>query len=196
MKMATQEWHQFFDACVRKRVPPQKFYTLLKTFALKHVTLPGRTLVNVLFDQGRKASSRQVDPRIPLYARELLQMQEVSVSDTLAAILPLPVDRHSNVNNDQGDQAAVDAAESQNPRLETMIFQMMTFEISNGLIKTQEGIQAVLKTLIKTKFNTANSDALGYFISAMLNTTLAHEVLTHISSKSVQTQPRSSFYAY
>lgn len=184
--MAVQEWHHFFDACVRKRVPPEDFHTLLKTFNLKHVALPGTGLVDVLLDQGRKASSRQVDPRIPLYAREMLQMQQIRTCDTLAAILPLPVDNISNINEDQNDQAAIDTVASQNPRLETLIFQMMTVEVSNGLIKTPEELQAVLKTLVKTKFNSANSAALGYFISALLNTTIAHDVLNRVSSKSVQ----------
>lgn len=183
--MAAQEWHQFFDACVRKRVPPEDFPTLFNTFNLKHVALPGTSLVDVLLDQGRKVSSRQVDPRIPLYAREMLQMRQISTCDTLAAILPLPVDNISNANEDQSDQAAINAVDSHNPRLETLIFQMMTVEISNGLVKTREESQAILKSLVKTKFNSANSDAIGYLISALLNTNIAHDVLNHVSSKSV-----------
>ncbi len=184
-EMAAQEWHQFFDACVRKRVPLEEFHILFKTFNLKHVALPGTSLVHVLLDQGRKASSRQADPRIPLYVREMLRMRQISTCDTLAAILPLPVENNSNVNEAQSDQAAIDAVESPSPRLETLVFQMMTIEVSNGLIKTREELQAVLESLVKTKFNSVNSDAVGYFISGVLNTTIAHDVLNHVFSKSV-----------
>lgn len=183
--MAAQEWHQFFDACVRKRVPPENFHTLFKTFNLKHVTLPGTNLVRVLLDQERKASNCQADPRIPLYVREMLRMQQISTCDLLAAILPLPVENNTNVNEAQSNQAAIDAVESPSPRLETLVLQMMTIEVSNGLIKTREELQAVFKSLVKTKFNSVNSDAVGYFISGVLNTTIAHDVLNHVFPKSV-----------
>ena len=187
--MATQEWHQFFDACLRKRLPPKKFRTLFQTFNLKHVALHGRTLVHVLLDQGRKASSRQVDPRIPLYVRELLHMEAISINHVLSTILLLPVDNSTNINDAQSDPMAMDAVGFQSPRMETTIFQMMTVEISNGLVKSKEELPDILRTLAKTKCNRANSDALGYFISAILNTTFVHDILNHASSKSVEKRP-------
>ncbi len=112
-------------------------------------------------------------------------MRQISTCDTLAAILPLPVENNSDVNEAQSDQAAIDAVESPSPRLETLVFQMMTIEVSNGLIKTREELQAVLESLVKTKFNSVNSDAVGYFISGVLNTTIAHDVQNLVFSKSV-----------
>ena len=187
--VATQEWHRFFDACLRKRIPPEKFETLFKTYNLKHDTLQSRVLVNVLLDVGRKASSRHVDPRIPLYVRMLLHMKEIGISNVLDAILSMPMDKDPTVNDLQSNPTAMDPLESPNPRLETLILQMMTIDMSDGLVKSKEELQRILRTLIKTKPNNADSNALGYFISAILNTTLAHEVLNHVSAKSVQLEP-------
>ncbi len=189
--MATQEWHQFFDACLRKRLPPEKFQTLFKTFNLKHDALQGRALVDVLLDVGRKVSSRHVDPRIPLYLRILLQMEGIGISDVLDAISALPVDNNSNVNDDQSGPITMDPLESQNPRMENLILQMMTTEVPNGLVKSKEELHRILRILVKTKPNSADFDAQGYFISAILNTALAHDVLNHVSAKSVQTEPLS-----
>ena len=181
--MAIQEWHQFFEACIRKRLPPDKFRLLFQTFAFQHDSPPGRNLVNVLLNEGQKASTRRSDPRIPLYVREMLQMKVVSTSNVLVATLPL-----STANGLATDDGTVDnTANHQHPRTETLLIQMMTLEISNGLIDSKEDLQDVLGTLIKTKYSSANSEALGYFISAILNTPLAQDVLSHISSKSVQT---------
>ena len=184
--MAAQKLHQFFEACIRKRVPPEKFHTLFQTFIFKHDSLPGRILVDVLLDEGRKASKSRPDPRIPLYIREVLQMQVASTSDVLAAILPLPVVKDSTVDDDQSVPTVIDAPEYQNPRTETLILQMMSIEISNGFVNSKEELQDVLRTMVKTKHNVANSEALGYLISAILNTTLTHDILSHSSSKSVQ----------
>ena len=189
MKMATQKWHHFFDACFRKRVPPEKFQTLLKTFALKHATLQGRILVNVLLEEGRKISTLQVDPRIPLYVREMLLMGEIGISEVLAAILPLPLDNHTKANHHESDPTNVNPVESQTPRLETLILQVMTVEMSNGLVNSKDEFQAILRTLAETKLNNANSDALGYFVSAILHSNLAQDILNHASAKSVQSEP-------
>ena len=192
MNMAPLEWHQFFDACLRKRVPPEKFQTLFKIFTLKHATLRGRTLVGALLDEGHKVSTLQVDPRIPLYVRQMLRMGEIGISEVLVAILSLPMDSNTNADHDQSQPTNTDTVESQRPRVETLILQMMTVELSNGLVKSKDDLQSIMKSMVKTNFNRANSGALGYFISAMLNSHLADEALNEESAKSAHLLPTYS----
>ena len=189
MNMATQEWHRFFDACFRNRVPPEKYQTLFKTFTLKHAILQGQILVNVLLDEGRKVSTRQVDPRIPLYVREMLLMGQIEISEVLVAILPLNLRNETKANRDQTGPTNMDPVESHDTSVEALTLQMMTVEMSNGLVKSRDELRAILRTLTKTSLNGANSSALGYFISAILHSNLAQDIFNRDSAKSVPLEP-------
>lgn len=147
-------------------------------FDIKHGTLPGRTLVNVVLTAGQRAL--EVDPRSPSYIRELLDMKRITIADTLSA---LSEPAAFGTNGNDSDQTALDGFESHKSLMEVMLLQMMTTEVSDGLIKTKEEFQAVVNTMTIWTSNIPNASALGVFVSALLDTTLARDVLTHKYSK-------------
>lgn len=181
MDFQQSSWSTFFDACLRNRLTPKKFQTLVNAFQFKNPTPSGRQLIRVLLSEGRKSGLE--DPRVPLFASELLHMKLCSAADVLASLLP-PISEDS-----LPDQSLPEMEGILRPSIEASILQMMTLQVGEGLLKTNEAIQAVLKSLVAWMTRYPSSRALGYLIYATLSNPLAHPAISHPSMKGHQSPP-------
>ena len=178
MDSPLSSWGTFFNACLRYRLTPDKFQTLVNAFQFKNSTPSGRQLIRVLLSEGKKSGLE--DPRVPLFASELLRMKLCSAADVLASLLP-PTSEDSVRN-----QALPEMEGILRPSIEASILQMMTLEVGEGLLKTNEVIRAVLKSLVAWMTRYPSSRALGYLIYATLSSPLAHAAISHPSMKGHQ----------
>lgn len=182
--MDTQKspWHNFFNACLQKRIPPDKFRMLVKAFQSKNATPPGRQLVHALLAEGRETTF--VDPRLPLYTRELLQLKSCSGADVLSAMLSPLADDGSNTGlYNAADQSLPEMEGVLKPSVEALILQMLTMQIVEGFLQTTDAVEAVLKTLVVWMTRFPGSSALGYLVSATFSSPLAQDTMGSPSMK-------------
>lgn len=175
MDFQESSWNTFFNACLRNRLAPEKFQTLVNAFQFKNSTPSGRQLIRILLTECRKSGLE--DPRVPLFACKLLHMKLCSAADVLASLLP-PTSEDS-----LSDQTMPEMEGVLRPSLEASILQMMTLQVGEGFLKTNETIQAVLKWLLVWMTRYPSSRALGYLIYTTLSSPLANSALSHPSIK-------------
>lgn len=182
-KMPSQQpsWQEFFNACLRNRLDAEKFRTLVEAFQLKTFMPSGRHLISVLLTEGRKPSL--VDPRVPLYARELLHLGSCSAADVLYSMLPPPGADPAKTGVGLYDQTLPEIEGTLKPSMEALILQMLTLQIADGLLKTTGAVQGVLRSLVEWMTRFPSSSALGYLISATLNNPLAQRAIGNSSLK-------------
>lgn len=169
----------FLDACIRKRVSPEEFNHLVKTFQSKHSVLPsGRDIVSILLSPQFALSTE--DPRIPLYIRQLLRLGACNVPDVLTSLRLL---EEESGDVDTYDQTILEIG-GQTTSIEATITQILTAEIIEGVLKNAEEVQATLKAIVPMVARYPSSNALGYLISAILSSPLANATLNRSSSKS------------
>lgn len=171
-------WEVFLDACVKKRVPPEKFDNLVKAFQSKHSVPSGRDLVSILLNP--KFAAATEDPRIPLYIRQLLHLGACDIADVLAS-LRLIEERSGVV--DGYDQNILEIG-NQPPSTEATIIQILTTEVIEGVLQNAEEVQAILRALVPMVARYPSSTALGFLISAILSSPLANTTLNESSTKS------------
>lgn len=175
MDIQQASWNTFFSACLQYRLTPKKFQTLVNAFQFKNSTPSGRHLIHVLLSEGRKNGLQ--DPRVPLFASELLHMKLCSAADILVSLLP------PTSGDSISDQALPEMEGILRPSIEASILQMMTLQIDEGLLKTNQAIQVILKPLIAWMTRYPSSRALGILIYATLSSPLAHTAISHPSMK-------------
>lgn len=174
-------WQSLFATSLLRRIPPEKFRTLVLTFQSKFDTPSKQRLIDILFRESRKTAI--VDPRLQLYTRELLHLGLCDVADILNYMLQSPLADETNQEVNFNDHTLLEM-ENQPPSQEAMIFQMLITEVIQGFLKTRAQIQAVLKSLTPWVARFPGSSVLGYLISATLNNPLAQELFSHSSNKS------------
>ena len=175
MQPQQASWQDFFGACLRNRLDADKFRVLFEAFQLKTSTPSGRHLINVLLAEGRK--SLLVDPRVPLYARELLHLGSCSAADVLSSMLPSLGADATKTGVGLYDQTLPEIEGTLKPSLEALILQMLTLQIDDGLLKTTGAVQAVLRSLVEWMTRFSGSSALGYLITATLRSPLAQRAI-------------------
>lgn len=179
-------WATLFATSLLRRISPDQFRTLVKTFQFKYDTPPGQQLIGILFSESRKTAIS--DPRLPSYTRELIHLGLCDAAEILNyMLLSFKVDS-SNEEIPFYDHAMLDM-ETQPPSLEATILQMLITEVIQGLLKTGAQIQAVLRSLTAWVARFPGSNVLGYLISATLNSPKAQELFTHSSNQSFSDQP-------
>lgn len=174
-------WESLFATSFLRRISPEQFRTFVKTFQWKYDTPSSQRLIDILFSESRKTAI--IDPRLPLYTRELLHLSLCNAADILDYMLPSSEVDSSNVQIRFYDHAMLEM-ETQPPSLEANILQMLIAEVIQGLLKTGAEIQAVLKSLTAWVTQFPGSSVLGYLISATLNSPVAQELFSHSSNKS------------
>lgn len=172
-------WESFLDACVKKRVPPEKFSHLVKTFQSKHFVVPaGRHLVSILLSP--QSTLDTGDPRIPLYIRQLLHLGACNAADVLVSLRLLDEKEKPGVYDpnilEMGNQTV---------SVEAMVIQMLTTEVIEGLLKATEDVQAILKALVPIITRYPGSAALGYLTAAVLSSSVAGVSFGQLSMKSI-----------
>lgn len=176
-------WETLFATSLLKRISPEQFRTLVKTFQFKYDTPSSQRLIGILFSESRKTAIS--DPRLPLYTRELIHLGLCDAAEILNyMLLSSKVDKEIQFF----DHAMLDM-ETQPPSLEATILQMLITEVIQGLLKTGAQIQAVLKSLTAWVARFPGSNVLGYLISATLNSPRAQELFSHPSDKSPLDRP-------
>lgn len=172
------------NACLRKRVSPEKYGVLVTTFQDKHPTLRSRTLLTALLK--RTVVDGVDDPKVPLYVREMLRLKIASLADVLSSLLPPPPEPSSEGQNTYHDQTMLEVGSAQKPTLPGLVFQMLIVEVSEGLLKTKQDVRAVLKALIAWMSLLPGSTSLGYLVSAVLGMSITQETLREASAKGNQ----------
>lgn len=181
--------HDFFEACIRKRLTQEKFGLVFTAFHGKQCSLHGQNLAgkqNLL--HGRKLADsilaskpgRKNDPRLPLYVLELVSMKYLSVSDVLSSLLPRPTFYDQNLLN----------ANDARPTMAAMILQLLILEIPKGLLKTDREVLTLMHCLNPWISMYPSSDVLGYLVSVLLATDAARKAL---SSHKAAKGPREAF---
>lgn len=174
-------WETLFATSLLRRISPDQFRTLVKTFQFKYDTPSGQHLVGILFSASRKTAVS--DPRLPLYTRELIHLGLCDAAEILNYMLPRSKVDSSTEEIQFYDHTVLDM-ETQPPSLEATILQMLITEVIQGLLKTGAQIQAVLRSLIVWVARFPGSNVLGYLISAALNSPQAPELFGHSSNQS------------
>ena len=174
-------WETLFNTALLRRISPDQFRTLVKTFQFKYDTPSGQQLIGILFSASRKTAIS--DPRLPLYTRELIHLELCNAAEILNYMLPRSKVDPSNEELQFYDHAMLDM-ETQPPSLEATILQMLITEVIQGLLKTEAQIHAVLRSLTAWVARFPGSTVLGYLISATLNSPQAPELFSHSSNQS------------
>ena len=174
-------WETLFANSLLKRISPDQFRSLVKTFQFKYNTPSGQRLIGILINESRKTNIR--DPRLPSYARELIHLGLCDAAEILNYMLASLNGDSSNEEIQFDDSAMLDM-ETQTPSLEATILQMLITEIIQGLLKTGPQVQAVLKSLTAWVARFPASNVLAYLISATLNSPRAQELFRHSSNQS------------
>lgn len=183
MESQGKQCQEFVDACIQKRVSPEKFRVIFTTFHDKHPTLRMRIFLHVLLTRPKNGSD---DPRIPLYVKEALRMRVVSVADVLSSLLPPPLVQPTEGQSVFYDQTMLEIGGTQKPSLQALIFHMLLVELSDGLLKTKSEVKAVLKILMPWMSLLPGSTTLGYLLSAILGMTITQEILGQTSTEGSQ----------
>lgn len=172
-------WESFLDACVKKRVSPEKFSHLVKTFQSNHFVVPiGRDLVTILLSPQSTLATE--DPRIPLYIRQLLHLGACNAADVLVALRVLDEKDKPDVYDPNSLEIG-----NQPVSVEAMVIQMLTTEVIEGLLKASEDVPDVLKSLAPIVMRYPGSAALGYLVAAILSSSVANVSLNQLSTKSI-----------
>ena len=179
MESQERQCQDFIQACIRKRVSPERFRGLLTTFHDKHPALRIHLLLSALFKGSKNGGAD--DPRIPLYVKEILRLRVASLADVLSSLLPPPLEPISSGQNAYHDQTMLEIGGSQKPTIQAMVFQVMLVEATEGSLKTKSEVQALLKALIAWMSLIPGSTTLGYFVSAILGITITQETLSQPS---------------
>lgn len=174
-------WETLFSTALLRRISPDQFQTLVKTFQFKYDTPSGQHLIGILFSASRKTAIS--DPRLPLYTRELIHLGLCNAAEILNYMLPKSKVDASNDELQFYDHSMLDM-ETQPPSLEATILQMLITEIIQGLLTTEAQIHAVLRSLTAWVARFPGSNVLGYLISATLNSPQAPELFSHSSNQS------------
>ena len=122
-----EAWHAFLQtACFARRLPPSKFAQLVRAFQAQHGPIAGEALLEPF------KSDADDDPRVPGYLKELLQAGLLSVNDVLQCFLPLQ------------QSTAIEDAPVSEPATQTLLFQMLSAEVSQGSYSEDLGRTIVL----------------------------------------------------
>lgn len=183
-------WETLFATSLLRRISPDQFRTLVKTFQFKYDTPSSQRLIGLLFSESRRTAI--LDPRLPLYTRELIHLGLCDAADILDYMLPSSKVNLSNEEIQFYDHTMLDI-ETQPPSIEATILQMLTTEVIQGLLKTGAQIQAALQSLTAWVARFPGSNVLGYLISATLNSPRAQELFSHSSNQSPLYQPLTSW---
>ncbi|CAF9933893.1 MAG: mediator complex subunit [Heterodermia speciosa] len=170
-----KEIHTFFEACLRKRLSREKFRLMFITFHAKHTSTRGRKLVDALLHEISKPAIN--DPRLPLYIRELLALEIVSVADVLWSMLPPPLDLSLGEQPNFYDQSMLEVHNVRKPTIAAIMVQMLTSEIAEGSLKTAQEVLATLKGVVAWINLFPGSSALGYLVTAFLSVEIVQRVL-------------------
>lgn len=81
---ATAQWRAFIQNSLRIRPDQGKFHQLAQEFNDRS-PIPGLKLASILLES-QTASSKIVDPRIPIYAEQLIEARIINANDMLAAL--------------------------------------------------------------------------------------------------------------
>lgn len=181
MENQKKRCHDFVNACLQKRVSPNRFQGLLTTFHDRNPTIPGRDLLNVLVYQ--PTANGAVDPRAPLYVKEMVRLRVCDLADVLSSLQPPQAEPPADGNGIHYDQTFLEIDSTPKPKLQAMVFQMLIMEVSGGLIKTKPEARATLQALIAWMSLLPGSNTLGYFLSAVLGIPAVQETLSQASSK-------------
>lgn len=171
------EWCEFFEACLTKRISAERFSILWPAFRKNHDQLPLQGVAAALLNAARINGSF-VDPRLPVFMNELLYSGTISLSSFLSAALPTPPRDGSQL-----DQSMLETAGIYKPSLPATVIQLLTAVVSDRLIGSTTELAATLKVLARWLDLFHSSAALGYFISAILATNLAQTTLVGIKTK-------------
>lgn len=174
-------WETLFATSLLRRISPDQFRTLVKTFQFKYDTPSSQRIISILFSESRKTAV--FDPRLPSYTRELIHLGLCDAAEILNYMLPSSKGESSDGEIQFYDHAMLDM-ETHPPSLEATILQMLNAEVIQGLLKTGAQVQAVLKSLTAWVARFPGSNVLGYLLSATLNSPRAQELLSHSSNQS------------
>ena len=182
MDSRSRKTRAFFQACLQKRLSPEKFRSLFITFQSQKTSLHGPRLIQCLFAHEPLERTLK-DPRLIIYIKELVSMRVIYVADVLSSLLPNSLHGLSRRQSDIYDQQFLDINGVQKPTIAALVLQMMTVEIGQGLLRTDKDVHQALASLIPLISIAPNSMALGYFVSAVFATNVVQNSLSLSSAK-------------
>ncbi|KAL8684137.1 MAG: hypothetical protein Q9224_006582, partial [Gallowayella concinna] len=174
-------WRNFFELCLLKRVPSQKFLILFREFEATTPRLLASTpesLTRALLDAGHIGPN--VDPRLAHYLESLLDAKEVdSISLLIATARFTQRDNAKNLA-----LASLGVEDTSPPSVQVIILKLLTTKIVDGAIEQDTELLAFLVELLPWITQNPSSITLGFLVSATLGCTVAQEVLPTAKAKS------------
>lgn len=138
-----------------------------------------QSLARVLLNVGH--IGLHVDPRLPHYLETLLDARELGVASLLKATFAVT----RPINPAESVSASLDAEEPSKPSLGSIVLQLLTRKIANGIIEQDTGLLAFLVELLPWITQNPSSITLGLLVSTTLGCTVALEVLPSAKAKSL-----------
>ena len=164
--------------CFRGRLSSPRFLSLFQAFKIKHPASTAAAFTEILLDVGCRGTI--IDSRLPIYIEALLDEKFIDASTLLLVV--------HRVRHDHGaalDPSLLDARDSAESSLQTVVLQLLTRKIANGLIEEESELFSFLKNLVSWMNRFPFSVTLGFLLSAALGCSIAQEVLLGEKAKSV-----------
>ena len=184
MDSSSKEVHDFFEACLQRRLTEEKFRLLFVTVHGKNRSIGGQKLVNSLLNDASKPALS--DPRLALYLSNLISMKVITVADVLSSLLPPPLNLSLEGQPNFYDQSMLEVQGVHKPTMLAIIIEMLTSEVSKGVLETNREVLATLKSLIAWISVFPGSSSLGYLVSAFLGTDSVQNTLSQKSAKGLK----------
>ncbi|KAL8733308.1 MAG: hypothetical protein Q9166_002132 [cf. Caloplaca sp. 2 TL-2023] len=176
-------WQKFLKTCLHQRVSSIKFIELLQEYEAiepRPLASAPESLARALLDCA--LIGQHVDPRIPGYLELLLDAKKINVISLLLAAAQLlqPDDRKDSY------LALLDVGYTANlSLLQTVILQLLTRKVANGIIERDIELLAFLDELRPWMTKHPSSVTLGFLIATTFDCTLAQDVMPRVKAKSV-----------
>ncbi|KAL8861162.1 MAG: hypothetical protein Q9178_002378 [Gyalolechia marmorata] len=174
---ADLEWQKFLKKCLLRRLPSSKFISLIRQMEAAAPRPASGSLVRALVDVG--IVGQNVDPRLPTYLEALLDSKAIDVVDLLQATRqsPWPTDSPGLA------PTSIDAADAEHPSLHSMILQLLTRKIANGIIEQDTVLFTFLNELLPCMAQYPSSPTLGLLVSTTLGCPVAQEAMPSAKAK-------------
>ncbi|KAL8711658.1 MAG: hypothetical protein Q9220_004068 [cf. Caloplaca sp. 1 TL-2023] len=160
----------------KRRASSTKLLLSLHGILAEQPRLPKDLLLEILLEEGRRG--RSVDPRLSTYLETLLDSGDIYAFSLLFAT-------HKQLSKDGGNTqtSPLDIGDSMPPSLPTVVLQLLTRKLANGLVQEDAQLRALFESLLPWMKDFPSSITVGLLVSASLGCSKAQEYVPSWNAK-------------
>jgi hypothetical protein len=193
---ATAQWRAFIQNSLRVRLDQGKFLQLAQELSDRS-PIPGLKLASILLGS-QTASSKIVDPRIPIFSEQLLEARIINTDDVLEALFqqhPDRTDAQKDCSNHNGSEMAAIVLDHLTKGFVTGKSPYTILETSQSLVVLARWLESIVTAasagdaLMQPLDHQAlpTCDSLGLLATAMLENPRVVGVVAKVISKGIPT---------